>query len=115
MLGSIRKRDHLINDLPPKKWTQLRVGSSMNASSKHGGVQWQGKKVKRSDLTGISRSLRSRWSQRGGHKAAEVARSLGIHQNQLGIFVRLVLRKTNPAVNALEGNSLSLSVTARNL
>ena len=51
----------------------------------------------------------------GGRKAAEVARSLGIHQNQLGIFVRLVLRKTNPAVNALEGNSLSLSVTARNL
>ncbi len=51
-------------DLPPKKWTQRRVGDSINTSSKTGGVQWQGKTAKRSALTGSSRSQRSRWSQR---------------------------------------------------
>ena len=51
-------------DLPPKKWTQRRVGFSINASSKHGGVQWMGRTEKRSDLTGILRSQQSGWSQR---------------------------------------------------
>ena len=51
-------------DLPPKKWTQRRVGDSMIASSKSGGVQWKGKKEKRSDLTKISKYQQSRWSQK---------------------------------------------------
>jgi hypothetical protein len=51
-------------DLPLKKWTQRRVGISMNTSSRSGGVQWQEKKANGSDLTGNSRFQRSRWSQR---------------------------------------------------
>ena len=52
-------------DLPPKKWTLRRVGGSIVAGSKNGGVQWKAKVlVRRSGLTGILRSPRSRWSRK---------------------------------------------------
>jgi transposase InsO family protein len=37
-------------DLPPKKWTQRRVGDNMKASSSDGGGQWKAKASKRSML-----------------------------------------------------------------
>ena|SRR3989338_2403108 len=52
------------DDLPPKKWTQRRVGFSMTTGSKFGGVQWMKQTEKSDDLTGILRSQRSRWSQK---------------------------------------------------
>jgi len=51
-------------DLPPKKWTQRRVGDSMKASSSDGGVQWKAKASRKSVLTGILSSQQSRWSPR---------------------------------------------------
>jgi len=48
-------------DLPPKKWTQRRVGFRIETSSKEGGVQWKGKREKRDDLIGILRYPRSKW------------------------------------------------------
>jgi len=51
-------------DLLPKKWTQRRDGFSIRTSSKMGGVQWQGKKEKRSNLTGSLRFQQSRWSRK---------------------------------------------------
>jgi tetratricopeptide (TPR) repeat protein len=56
------------NDLPPEKWTQRRVGVTMNTGSKMGGVQWQSKKEKRGSLTGNSRFPQSRWSRKAGIK-----------------------------------------------
>ena len=41
------------NDLPPKKRTQRRVGGSITTGSKTGGVQWMGRIVSISGLTGI--------------------------------------------------------------
>ena len=40
-------------DLPPKKWTQRRVGGSITTGSKTGGVLWMGRGVNLSGLTGI--------------------------------------------------------------
>ena len=41
-------------DLPPKKWTLRRSGGSINTSLKTtGGVQWMGRTVSISGLTGI--------------------------------------------------------------
>jgi hypothetical protein len=61
----IREVDNALwrTDLPPKKWTQLRVGFGMIASSKLGGVQWQENKAKKDSLTGSLRYPQSRWSQ----------------------------------------------------
>jgi len=41
------------NDLPPKKWTQRRVGGSITTGSKTGGVLWMGRGISLSGLTGI--------------------------------------------------------------
>ncbi|GEM_PF-2177330 len=56
------------NDLPPKKWTQRRVGDSMKANSKPGGVQCKGKTSKRSVLTEILKFQRSKWSRMAATK-----------------------------------------------
>jgi len=45
--------DHF--DLPPKKWTQRRVGFRMKPARKLEGVQWEVKTERRNDLIGISR------------------------------------------------------------
>jgi len=46
--------DPAFYDLPPKKWTLRRSGGSINTSLKTtGGVQWMGRIVSISGLTGI--------------------------------------------------------------
>jgi len=49
----IKGEGYLDIDLPPKKWTQRKVGGSITTGSKTGGVLWMGRGISLSGLTGI--------------------------------------------------------------
>jgi len=57
-------------DLPPKKWTQRRVGFSMIASSKTGGVQWKGENGKKKRFDRDFKVSAVKMVTEGWHKAS---------------------------------------------